>query len=339
MIARDKLQPYPTGLERPSPNHSSRPSFVAGIALVVLHATADKGSEEGAESWLTSRRSRVSAHLHIRRDGTVVRLVDDQQKAWHAGASQWRTMSGLNSYSLGWEIANRNDGAEPYTDAQYVSVAKLAAHYIRQGLVLEDFVSHAEVAIEPVGRKTDPLGWDWTRWRLMTRAVLSPPVPLPIPEDDPEDRDEEQPGDDDEPSIRIVPDAGDRDSDGMPDWVEDAADTAVPGAPTITPKVPTHVVQPLDGGRIITEQVPIHVVQPAVKPGRKSSELKGFVATLAVALGYVVAFPEPIVAATAVISAGAASLGYSISRGQAKSVVTFVADAVKAHQERTRRKP
>ncbi len=134
---------------------------------MVLHATADGGNEEGAEAWLCDTRSLVSAHLHIRRDGTVVRLVSDRFRAWHAGGSAFRGAVNVNDFSLGWELANRNDGKEPFTASQYAAVTRLAAHYMKQGLPLDAFVSHAEIAL-PAGRKTDPAGFDWIAFKVET---------------------------------------------------------------------------------------------------------------------------------------------------------------------------
>jgi AmpD protein len=110
----------------------------------------------------------------VRRDGTVVRLVPDARRAWHAGVSRWRGRDDVNSFSLGWEIANRNDRRELYTDAQYAALARLAAHYVAQGLALDAFVSHAEVAL-PAGRKTDPAGFDWERFRAAVRKRTGTP--------------------------------------------------------------------------------------------------------------------------------------------------------------------
>lgn len=171
MIALERLRPAPVDQVRASPNHGARPQGVRGIACVVLHATADGGEEDGAERWMCDPRSRVSAHLHLRRDGAVVRLVPDTRRAWHAGVSSWRGRREVNGFSLGWELANRNDGQERYTGAQYGAVARLAAHYVRQGLPLAAFVSHAEVALPP-GRKTDPRGFDWARFRIDVRQFL-----------------------------------------------------------------------------------------------------------------------------------------------------------------------
>lgn len=152
-----------------------------GISMIVLHATADGGNEAGAESWMRSAASQVSAHLHIRRDGSVTRLVSDLDRAWHAGRSEWGGITDVNSASLGWEIANRNDGEEPYTDAQYRTVARLLQHYLPQGISRADVVSHEQIA---PGRKTDPYRWDWGRmWALVDVAPPPPPnldIELPI---------------------------------------------------------------------------------------------------------------------------------------------------------------
>lgn len=155
---------------RLSPNYGARPPGTL-LRLVVLHATADAGNEEAAEAWLCSPDSGVSAHLHLRRDGTVVRLVPDALRAWHAGESRWQEAADVNDVSLGWELANRDDGREPFTEAQYAAVVRLAAHYAGQGLPLDAFVAHRQVAW-PRGRKTDPRGFDWPRFRAALREEL-----------------------------------------------------------------------------------------------------------------------------------------------------------------------
>lgn len=166
-----------------SPNHGARSGLP--ISLIILHATADGGSEKGAEAWMSNPTSQASAHLHVRRDGSVTRMVDDRRRAWHAGVSAWPGIRDVNSESLGWEIANRNDGKEPYTAAQYTAVARALHHYLPQGIERSGVLGHCDVA---PGRKSDPKGWDWVRmWlelamlELEPRIVTSPPRP-PAPD-------------------------------------------------------------------------------------------------------------------------------------------------------------
>lgn len=173
MIPLAQLDPFTADLTLPSPNHG--PRNADAIRLVVLHATADRGNESGAESWMRNPKAEASAHLHFRRDGTIVRLVDDRRRAWHAGVSAWPGVGDVNSESLGWEIANRNDGAEEYTEAQYEAVAEALRHYMPQGLGHGDVVGHFHVS---PGRKTDPLGWDWLRMWDLTGLTPAPVIEL-----------------------------------------------------------------------------------------------------------------------------------------------------------------
>ena len=72
---------------------------------IVLHDTAgDLG--EGSISWLTDKKSKVSAHFVVKRDGEIAQLANTNIKTWHAGASSWRGKSNLNDWSIGIEIVN-----------------------------------------------------------------------------------------------------------------------------------------------------------------------------------------------------------------------------------------
>ena len=171
MIPLLHLTPYAAAFEAPSPNHDAR--HATALQGIVLHATADAGDEAGALAWLRSPKSKVSSHLLVGRTGDVTRLVGDQRRAWHAGRSWWRGTSDVNSITLGIEIANRN-GGEPYTNAQYLRVAEIVAHYVRQGLPLDDVVSHQAISQE---RATDPMGWDWARFRGLVQQRLQTSAP------------------------------------------------------------------------------------------------------------------------------------------------------------------
>lgn len=167
MILLKRVVPLVADITVASPNHNRRPESIAALECVVLHATADRGNDLSAEAWMRNPAAGVSAHLHFRRDGTVVRLVPDQRRAWHAGSSRWNGASDVNDFSLGWEIANWNDCKEPYTAQQYEALARAAAHYVGQGMPVPAFVSHASVA-RPHGRKSDPCGFDWQRFQRET---------------------------------------------------------------------------------------------------------------------------------------------------------------------------
>lgn len=102
---------------------------------------------------------RVSAHLFIRRDGSLMQFVPFHARAWHAGLSRLGNRSGCNDFSIGIELEGTDTCA--YEPAQYaclneVLVALRAAYPSLAGVPV---VGHADIA--PL-RKTDPgLGFDW----------------------------------------------------------------------------------------------------------------------------------------------------------------------------------
>src|SRR5688572_29744383 len=83
---------------RPSPNFDHRRAN-----FVILHHTSND-TVETALRVLTQRVPGVSSHYLIGRDGKIFQLVDDRQRAWHAGVSQWGGHRDLNSASIGIEL-------------------------------------------------------------------------------------------------------------------------------------------------------------------------------------------------------------------------------------------
>ena len=109
---------------------------------------------------------RVSAHVLVRRDGSLVQYVPFHRRAWHAGVSSWRGRSGVNDFSVGIEV--EGSASFPYLDRQYAALAAviraLADAYPTLS-VPGDVVRHADVA---PGRKSDPWEtFDWPRLRRM----------------------------------------------------------------------------------------------------------------------------------------------------------------------------
>jgi len=66
-----------------------------------------------ARDWLCNPEAEVSAHYIISPQGAVVSLVDEDQRAWHAGAGRWGDIEDVNSRSIGIELSN--DGASPFS--------------------------------------------------------------------------------------------------------------------------------------------------------------------------------------------------------------------------------
>ncbi len=120
----------------------------------------------------------------VERDGTVYQLVDERQRAWHAGKSKWGPDTDVNSSSIGIELDN--NGHEPYAEPQIVALlALLADLQERYRIPTANFVGHGDIA---PGRKVDPSAlFPWKR--LADRGFglwcdAQPPDPL-VPVDVP----------------------------------------------------------------------------------------------------------------------------------------------------------
>jgi len=167
---------YDGALLRPSPNFGDRRDGKQPYMLI-MHYTAMATAEE-AELRLTDPQSQVSAHYLVREDGTIVQLVAESKRAWHAGLAFWRGESDVNSCSIGIEIAYAAEPAgQPYPARQIKAVRALAQDILARHTAIKPpyVLGHSDVAPE---RKIDP-GATFP-WRKMARAgvgLYAPPVP------------------------------------------------------------------------------------------------------------------------------------------------------------------
>jgi N-acetylmuramoyl-L-alanine amidase len=144
-----------------SPHYNERPAD-AQIWAIVIHATAND-SLNGVIEWFTNPQSLVSAHYNIDKDGHVVQMAREEQRAWHAGKSQWKGIESVNDFSIGIELVNRNDGVDPYPEEQYQVCLKLCKYLVKKyGVQVEDIMSHRAISLTG---KTDPAGFDMDRLR------------------------------------------------------------------------------------------------------------------------------------------------------------------------------
>lgn len=139
---------------RPSPNHDARPADTA-IDMLVLHYTG-MPSAEAALKRLCDADAKVSAHYLIDEDGTVIRLVEEENRAWHAGVSAWRGFTDTNARSIGVELVNPGHefGYRDFPEAQIAALIPLATEILaRHPIPPRNVVGHSDVA---PARKTDP---------------------------------------------------------------------------------------------------------------------------------------------------------------------------------------
>jgi AmpD protein len=102
---------------------------------------------------------KVSSHLLIERDGSLVQFVPFNKKAWHAGVSSFEGRENCNEFSIGIELEGTDD--DTYTEDQYralIDITKVLM-LVFQDIKKENIVGHSDIA---PGRKTDPgKAFDW----------------------------------------------------------------------------------------------------------------------------------------------------------------------------------
>jgi AmpD protein len=155
----------------PSPNCGPRPAGTE-IDLVVLHSISLPPGVYGGDAIERLFLNRldwdehpyyqqicglqVSAHFLVRRDGETVQFVSCDERAWHAGRSQWRGRDNCNDFSIGIELEGLE--GDTFETAQYGALV-LLLRAVRARYPLRDVAGHEHVA---PGRKIDPgPGFDW----------------------------------------------------------------------------------------------------------------------------------------------------------------------------------
>ena len=143
-----------------SPNWDERPANTV-VDTVVIHATVLNTLDEVVRHF-NDPESKVSAHYTIDRDGTIVRHVAEERRAWHAGVSRMKDgRTGVNDFSIGIELVNLNDGTDPFPESQIESLRGLLKS-LTERYPMRYLLTHHECA-DPPGRKSDPAGFDMGR--------------------------------------------------------------------------------------------------------------------------------------------------------------------------------
>lgn len=127
--------------------------------MIVLHYTGMQSARAALER-LCDAAAEVSAHYLICERGHIWQMVDEEMRAWHAGAGRWGDVTDVNSRSIGVELANRGD--HPFPEPQMVALEWLLAGIMaRWAIVPERVIAHSDMA---PGRKCDPgPRFDWAR--------------------------------------------------------------------------------------------------------------------------------------------------------------------------------
>jgi N-acetyl-anhydromuramoyl-L-alanine amidase len=166
-----------------SPNFGPRPDGVQTTLAIVHSISLPPGVYGGdaVERFFTNRldvsahphfeqigRLRVSTHFFIRRCGQVLQFVSCDQRAWHAGTSQWRGRDNCNDWSIGIELEGLE--GERFERAQYRALMRVL-NALRARYPVTEVVGHEHVA---PGRKADPgARFEWPRLARALRARLA----------------------------------------------------------------------------------------------------------------------------------------------------------------------
>lgn len=183
--------------QRSSPN---RGGVMKSVNFLIMHYTGAV-SAAGAINTLTSPAAKVSAHFVLAQDGTVTQLLPCNIVGWHAGVSSWGKVVGLNSCSIGIEMANpgllartgaggfasrlehkaiaakdvilaahkNGGGVEPWAiyPAAQIETAIEIAQALNAAYAFKNILGHDDIA---PGRKTDP-GPAWPMGSFKARVL------------------------------------------------------------------------------------------------------------------------------------------------------------------------
>jgi AmpD protein len=153
-----------------SPNQSDRSK---NIDLIVIHCISlPEGSFnndnptklflneldfEKHDSFKSLEGLKVSAHILIERNGSLIQFVPFNKCAWHAGQSNYAGRDRCNEFSIGIEL--KGSIKEEFTNDQY-SVLNDLLDLLKKEYGDMDVVGHSEIA---PNRKNDPgpyFNWD-----------------------------------------------------------------------------------------------------------------------------------------------------------------------------------
>jgi N-acetylmuramoyl-L-alanine amidase len=144
-------------------------SYNQRVHFLVMHYTAL--NFQGSINALTG--SLVSAHYLVPeptdqtyinagfKDMRIFNLVNEHERSWHAGVSEWAGRIGLNDTSIGIEIVNEatvqggNFIFPPYNPIQIEAVKELAANILLRypDITPVNVIGHSDIS---PGRKSDP---------------------------------------------------------------------------------------------------------------------------------------------------------------------------------------
>ena len=159
----------------PSPNKDTRPKPTL-IDLIVIHSISLPPGQYGGdaiENFFQNKLDKtqhpyfeeihtlkVSSHILIKRSGEIVQFVPFNERAWHAGQSNYQGRECCNDFSIGIELEGSD--CDQFEKAQYQQLTQLiTALQAAYPSISDNITGHSDIA---PGRKTDPgTGFNWEK--------------------------------------------------------------------------------------------------------------------------------------------------------------------------------
>ena len=138
-----------------SPNFNKKVSKIKDIKFLIIHYTGMQSRIESITR-LIDPKSKVSCHYLIDRKGKILKMVNEDRVAWHAGKSKWKNFVNLNKYSIGIELVNKGHefGYEKFNKLQIENLIKLCIQLKKKYKIKNsNILGHSDIA--PL-RKQDP---------------------------------------------------------------------------------------------------------------------------------------------------------------------------------------
>jgi len=187
-----------------TPSQNFFPGREIPCSVIVYHYTEGGPAESCVE--IFHRPDGVSAHFIVDRDGNIIQMVQMEDRAKHAGVSEWNGITNVNDFSVGIEICNwgplrkvgddyfcgrperqqkflgtnvfqdeKGSFWEKYSDIQIEAVIQLTIYIMERfpQITLENITGHENVA-RPIGRKIDPgPAFPWEKIKEEIKKLLN----------------------------------------------------------------------------------------------------------------------------------------------------------------------
>ncbi len=161
-----------------SPNFNKRK--VGQIKYIIIHYTALSSINESI-NYLCNPLNQVSCHYLISKLGKIYNLVDEKNRAWHAGESFWEEYTDINSMSIGIELDFFPLNQNIYSNELIISLRYLLLTLMKKyNIDTNSILGHSDIA--PY-RKIDPgkkfpwekviVGKKLTKIKLKKRIIYS----------------------------------------------------------------------------------------------------------------------------------------------------------------------